>query len=98
MPQRNVTITPQQDEFVESALISGRYGNVSEVFRAGLRLLEREEQEVQIRGKWFQHELDKGIEAVHNGDYSEINSPEELNEFFEVLKQEREIALNGQSE
>ncbi len=96
MPQRNVTITPQQDEFVKSALESGRYGNVNEVVRAGLRLLEQVEQEMQIREELFHRELDKGVEAIKKGDYTEINSFKELGDFFEELKEEREKIINEQ--
>ncbi len=38
-----ISITPEQDRFVAAQITSGRYQTVSEVFRAGLRLLEREE-------------------------------------------------------
>jgi antitoxin ParD1/3/4 len=38
-----ISITPEQDRFVAAQIASGRYQTVSEVFRAGLRLLEREE-------------------------------------------------------
>lgn len=38
-----VSITPAQDAFVRDRLRSGRFSSVSEVVRAGLRLLEREE-------------------------------------------------------
>lgn len=40
-----VSITPEQDAFVRGRLKSGRFGTASEVVRAALRLLEREEQE-----------------------------------------------------
>ena len=54
MPQRNINITQQQDQFIRDILDAGRFANVSEVFRAGLRLLEREER--QARGDWL-HDL-----------------------------------------
>lgn len=38
-----VSITPEQDAFVRDRLKSGRFGSVSEVVRAALRLLERDE-------------------------------------------------------
>ncbi|WP_203236192.1 type II toxin-antitoxin system ParD family antitoxin [Methylobacterium crusticola] len=38
-----VSITPEQEAFVRGRLKSGRFGSVSEVVRAGLRLLERDE-------------------------------------------------------
>lgn len=38
-----VSITPEQDTFVRNRLRSGRYASASEVVRAALRLLERDE-------------------------------------------------------
>lgn len=46
MPHRiakNVSITPELDRFISDQIASGRYQNASEVMRAALRLLEREE-------------------------------------------------------
>lgn len=46
MPNRvakNVSITPELDHFIIIQIASGRYQNASEVMRAALRLLEREE-------------------------------------------------------
>lgn len=38
-----VSITPEQDALVRTCLRSGRYASASEVVRAALRLLDREE-------------------------------------------------------
>lgn len=43
MVTRNVVLTESQDELIKGLISSGRYQNASEVLRAGLRLLEREE-------------------------------------------------------
>ncbi len=45
MPTRNVSLTTELDRFVLSKVKSGRYENASEVVRAALRTLQREEQE-----------------------------------------------------
>jgi antitoxin ParD1/3/4 len=45
MPTRNVNLTDELDSFVATKVKSGRYENASEVVRAGLRTLEREEQQ-----------------------------------------------------
>ena len=44
MPTRNVNLTDELDHFVLQKVQSGRYENASEVVRAALRTLEREEQ------------------------------------------------------
>lgn len=45
MPTRNVNLTTELDGFITSRVQSGRYENASEVVRAALRVLEREESE-----------------------------------------------------
>jgi antitoxin ParD1/3/4 len=45
MPTRNVNLTQHYDRFIEEQIASGRFKNASEVVRAGLRLLERQEAE-----------------------------------------------------
>jgi antitoxin ParD1/3/4 len=41
---RNVSLTPELEHSLEERVASGRYRSASEVVRAGLRLLEREER------------------------------------------------------
>jgi antitoxin ParD1/3/4 len=45
MPTRNVVLTDQQHQVIESLVGSGRYQNASEVLRDGLRLVEQREAE-----------------------------------------------------
>jgi antitoxin ParD1/3/4 len=49
MPTRNVNLTEELDSFVLSKVENGRYENASEVVRAALRTLEREEREYEIK-------------------------------------------------
>lgn len=51
MPTRNINLTPGRDRFVATKVKSGRYDNASEVVRAGLRTLKREEKEKQRQEK-----------------------------------------------
>lgn len=48
------------DQFIQSQVIDGRYKNVSEVIRAGLRLLELEESKVNALKKAIQEGIDSG--------------------------------------
>jgi antitoxin ParD1/3/4 len=52
MPTRNVVLSDHQAELVDHLVSCGRFQNVSEALRAGLRLLEGEEiklEEIQLR-------------------------------------------------
>lgn len=49
------------DEFVQSLIKEGRFKNVSEVIRAGLRLLEEEESQVTALKNAIQEGIDSGI-------------------------------------
>ena len=49
------------DQFVQSSVNEGRFKNVSEVIRAGLRLLEEEETKVMALKKAIQEGIDSGI-------------------------------------
>ena len=41
----NVSLTPELERFAETCVRSGRYNSVSEVARAGMRLLQQVEQQ-----------------------------------------------------
>ena len=49
MPTRNVNLTDELDRFVSAKIESGRYENASEVVRAALRALERDEQQHEAK-------------------------------------------------
>ncbi len=54
------------DQFVQSRIAEGRFKNVSEVVRAGLRLLEEEENKVKVLRNAIQEGVDSGM--AHNFD------------------------------
>lgn len=49
------------DSFVQGSISKGRFRNASEVIRAGLRLLEEEENKVAVLKKSIQEGIDSGI-------------------------------------
>lgn len=49
------------DQFVQNRIKEGRFKNVSEVIRAGLRLLEEEESKVVALKNAIQQGIDSGI-------------------------------------
>jgi antitoxin ParD1/3/4 len=60
MPTRNVNLTAELDRFVATKVKSGRYENASEVVRAGLRTLEREEQQYEAKLAALRAAIDEG--------------------------------------
>jgi antitoxin ParD1/3/4 len=60
MPTRNVNLTDELDRFVLKKVESGRYENASEVVRAALRTLEREEQLYQAKLTALRTAIDEG--------------------------------------
>ena len=60
MPTRNVNLTEELDGFVLAKVQSGRYENASEVVRAALRTLEREEQRHEAQLAALRAAIDEG--------------------------------------
>ncbi|HXP83999.1 MAG TPA: type II toxin-antitoxin system ParD family antitoxin [Bryobacteraceae bacterium] len=60
MPTRNVNLTDELDSFVLKKVRSGRYENASEVVRAGLRTLEREERQYEAKLAALRTAIDEG--------------------------------------
>ena len=65
----SITLGAYFDQFIQSKLREGRYKNASEVVRAGLRLLEEEEQKIIV----LRHAIDEGV----NSGLAEDFDPEE---------------------
>lgn len=63
----NVHLTPELERFAREVVAEGRYNNVSEVVRQGLRML----QEAEERRRAFTKTLDDAVaEAERNGYFS----------------------------
>lgn len=65
----SITLGSYFDQFIQSILREGRYKNASEAVRAGLRLLEEEEQKIIA----LRHAIDEGV----NSGLAEDFDPEE---------------------
>ena len=55
----SITLGSYFDQFIQSILREGRYKNASEAVRAGLRLLEEEEQKIIA----LRHAIDEGVNS-----------------------------------
>lgn len=56
----SVSLGDYFENFVENRISQGRYKNASEVIRAGLRLLEEEENKIQILKAAIQEGIESG--------------------------------------
>lgn len=61
MPTRNVNLPPELDRFVASRIEAGLYANASEVMRAALRMLERDEREQEEKMHGLRAAIKKGM-------------------------------------
>jgi antitoxin ParD1/3/4 len=68
MKNTSISLGNYFDQFVSSQISVGRYKNVSEVIRAGLRLLEDEDSKVIALRKAIQEGIDSGIAHNFNPD------------------------------
>jgi len=93
MPTRNVNLTEHFDRFIEAGIASGRFSNASEIVREGLRLLEQREQEDKAKLEWLRAAAREGFDAIERGDYTSLNSEEELDDFLDQIHKEASAEL-----
>jgi antitoxin ParD1/3/4 len=69
MPARSVNLTDELDRFVLKKVKNGRYENASEVVRAALRTLEREERRYEAKLAALRAAIDEGdASGIARGD------------------------------
>lgn len=64
----SITLGSYFDQFIQSVLSEGRYRNASEVVRAGLRLLEEEEQKMIALRNAIEEGINSGLTEDFNPD------------------------------
>lgn len=64
-PHTSVLLGSYFQEFVENKILEGRYKDASDVIRAGLRLLEEEENRIVV----LRNEIRKGIDSGIDEDF-----------------------------
>jgi antitoxin ParD1/3/4 len=80
----NISLTKELEMYITEKVTSGRYQTASEVVRAGLRLLEKNEEEDTLLAR-LRAEAQIGIDQVARGEYTEYDD-NSLREFFEEVK------------
>lgn len=85
MPTQNVNLQDHQANFIRERIATGRFQNASEVVRAGLRLLEQQEAENELKLQALREAIQVGLDDLDAGRYTTINSREELSAFMDSV-------------
>lgn len=73
MPTRNISLTPEQDDFVEKVVKAGEYQNASEAVRDALRALQQRRREDALKLKALRTQVKAGVDALERGEFIEID-------------------------
>ncbi len=84
MPTRNISLTDEQDAFVEKVVKAGEYQNASEAVRDALRVLQQRRREDALKLKALRMQIKAGIDALEGGEFVEIDETD-LDGYFESL-------------
>lgn len=85
MPTRNISLTVEQDAFVQEVVEAGEYQNASEAIRDALRALQLRRKEDSLRLKALRAQIKAGTEALERGEFTEVDDAS-LEGYLERLK------------
>lgn len=72
MPTRNISLTAEQDAFVQEVVEAGEYQNASEAVRDALRVLQQRRKEDNLRLKALRAQIKVGTDALDRGDFAVV--------------------------
>ena len=84
MPTRNVSLTPEQDAFIDEVLDKGEYRNASEAVRDAIRALQQRRAEEALKLAKLRVAIEQGIAELDRGNYTEVED-EDLDAYFDEL-------------
>jgi antitoxin ParD1/3/4 len=73
MPTRNISLTAEQDAFVQEVVEAGDYQNASEAIRDALRVLQQRRKEDTLKLKVLRAQIKAGTDALDRGDFTEVD-------------------------
>lgn len=89
----SVALTPHFEALTQQLVASGRYNNVSEVVRDGLRLLESRVQEDAAKLKALRDAAKLGFGAIDSGDYVALQSDQDIDSFIRQAGQKAKLVV-----
>jgi antitoxin ParD1/3/4 len=88
MPTRNISLTLEQDKFVDEVVETGEYQNASEAVRDALRALQQRRQEDALKLEALRAQIKLGVAALDGNDVTELE-PSELEAYVAGLRAPR---------
>jgi antitoxin ParD1/3/4 len=85
MPTRNISLTAEQDAFVQEVVEAGEYQNASEAIRDALRALQQRRKEDSLRLKALRAHIKVGTDALERGEFAEVEDAD-LEGYLERLR------------
>jgi antitoxin ParD1/3/4 len=73
MPTRNISLTPEQDAFIDDMLKKGEYANASEAVRDAIRALQRRRAVDALKLERLRQSIDAGLADLERGDYEDVD-------------------------
>jgi len=76
LPTRNISLTAEQDAFVDSVVKAGEYQNASEAVRDALRVLQQRRREDRLKLEALRALINAGVDATERGEFTEVDDPD----------------------
>jgi antitoxin ParD1/3/4 len=84
MPTRNISLTPEQDSFIDEMLKAGDYRNASEALRDAIRALQQRRAMDALKLERLRRSIDAGLADLEHGDYEDVDDAD-LDDWFDRL-------------
>ncbi len=76
MDTRNISLTDEQNAFIDKVVRSGEYENASEAIRDAIRALQHRRREDMLKLKLLRAQIEAGGDALDRGDFVELDGAE----------------------
>lgn len=86
MLTQSVSLSEHHMVLIRRSIESGRYAYASEVVRAALRLLERDEGAYRAKLERLKAEVEKGYDAYHAGESVALNREEDYKALSDEIR------------
>jgi antitoxin ParD1/3/4 len=89
VPTRNISLTREQDAFVDEVVESGDYQNASEAVRDALRALQQRRREDAVKVEALRAQLKVGVDALRRGDATLVDESDLENHLTSLTRRRK---------